>query len=303
MHDIEVDILNNIKTYGFDSDPSINNGLGGLWVNWRYGTSPLQVNVNGTGQTDEVSGDKLRHDPLTDLRYIHNLWSYKVQNPKDHQFDSEIARYTPIIKYEFANSHDERGWLFDEFIALYNLSKDTFYKDTALSLAKGYAKSFRSDVGSIYKTNSGHPQGSYRVDLVLESGCALIQAGKLFNNDQWMQDGMSIVNFVYTHAYIAQYHAFPDQMDQVLLPDGAVNPQESFYYDNTRQHYAVDGRQMQMGNISQIIISLLNVFQVTHNQDFLQKATDLLDTLSSRECFRNVGYNLWWLLLFSKLHW
>jgi hypothetical protein len=280
LHDIEVDILNNIKTYGFNNDPRINDGLGGLWVNWRYGSNPLQTDVNGTGETDEVSGNPLRHDPLTDLRYIHNLWSYKVLYPRDHQFDSEIARYTPIIKHEFADSHDERGWLFEEFIALYNLSKDTFYKDTALSLVRSYAKNFRSDVGSIYKTNSDHPQGSYRVDLVLEAGCALIQAGTLFNNEQWVQYGTSTVNFIYSHAYIAQYHAFPNQMDQVLASNGSVNTQEPFYYDKVRQHYVVSGNQMQMGNISQIIISLLDVFQITHNQDFLQKATDLLDSLS-----------------------
>lgn len=280
LHAIEVDILNNIKTYGFDNDPGVNNGRGGLWINWRYGSNPLQVDVNGTGETDDASGKALRHDPLTDLRYIHNLWSYKVQNPNDHQFDSEIARYTPIIKDEFANSRNERGWLFDEFVALYNLSQDTFYKDTALSLARSYSQNFHANVGSIYKTNNDHPQGSYRVDLVLESGCALLQAGTLFNNAEWVQQGTSIINFVFAHAYIAQYHTFADQMDQVLSPDGSVNPQEPFYYDNTRQYYAVNGRQMQMGNISQIIISLLHVFQVTHNQDFLRKATDLLDALS-----------------------
>ena len=72
-------------------------------------------------------------------------------------------------------------------------------------------------------------------------------------------------------------------MDQVLSSDGSVNPDEPFYYDHARQHYAVSGRQMQMGTISQIIISLLHVFQVTHNQDFLHRATELLDTLSLPE--------------------
>src|SRR5689334_15434557 len=42
-------MLNNVKTNGWDNNSAINNGLGGLWVNWRYGTSPLQVNLNGTG--------------------------------------------------------------------------------------------------------------------------------------------------------------------------------------------------------------------------------------------------------------
>ncbi|GAC1359032.1 MAG: hypothetical protein PVSMB5_02450 [Ktedonobacteraceae bacterium] len=278
-------MLNNIKTYGFNSDASINGGLGGLWVNWRYGTNPLQTNVNGTGETDEASGKSLRHDPLTDLRYLHDLWLYKAQNPSDNGFEGEITRYSPIVKYEFKNSHNERGWLYDEFIDLYNLSHDSFYKDTASSLATGFAKGFNSGVGSIYKTNSsGHAQGSYRVDLTLESGCALVQAGTLFNNPQWTQEGLSTIKFVYEHAYIQQYHIFPDQVDNVLNVDGSVNNQEQFFSGQSNADsgsYAIKGGQTQLGSISQIIISLLDTYRVTHSQDFLSKATDLLDSLSA----------------------
>ena len=284
ISNVEVDILTNIKTYGFNSDPSINGGLGGLWVNWRYGTNPLQTNVNGTGETDSMSGKSLRHDPLTDLRYLHDLWLYKSQNPADNRFEGEITRYTPIVKYEFKDSHNERGWLYDEFVDLYNLSHDSFYKDTASSLAAGFAKAFDAQVGSIYKPNSsGHAQGSYRVDLTLESGCALVQAGTLFNNPQWTQEGLSTIKFVYDHAYIAQYHIFPDQMDNVLNQDGSVNNQEQFFLGQSNSNggsYAVKGAQTQMGNISQIVTSLLDAYKVTHTQDFLNKATDLLDSLS-----------------------
>ncbi len=279
IHAVEVDILDNIKTHGFNSEPDINDGLGGLWINWRYGTNPLQTNVNGTGETDAASGKPVRHDELTDLRYMHNLWSYKAQNPDDASFDSEIARYTPIIKHEFTNSHNERGWLYDEFMDIYHLSHDTFYQDTALSLVKSYAHAFDPKVGSIYKVSSAHPQGSYRVDLTLERGCALIQAGSLFNNARWVQEGTSIVNFVYTHAYIAQYHTFPAQVDNVLLPDGSINPQELFFLGRLK-NYTVNGRLLQMGDISQMVISLLDTYQVTHKQDMLNKATDLLDPLS-----------------------
>src|SRR6266700_5699650 len=73
VHTVELDIMNNIKAHGFHTDPGINNGMGGLYINWRYGSNPLQVNVNGTGETDETSGATLRHDDLTDLRYLHNL--------------------------------------------------------------------------------------------------------------------------------------------------------------------------------------------------------------------------------------
>ena len=112
---IEIDILDNIQQNGWDNDPSINGVLGGLWINWRYGTNPLQVNFNGTASPDEIGGAPLRHDPLTDIRYLHNLWSYKSQNPNDTRFDGAISKFTALIKSEWANAHDaQRGWLYDE---------------------------------------------------------------------------------------------------------------------------------------------------------------------------------------------
>ena len=279
LHNIEVDLLNNIKDNGFDANSTLTHGLGGLWVNWRYGTHPLQTNVNGTGNPDDLNGNSLRHDELTDLRYLHNLWSYTRQNPSDTRFAGEIARYTPIIKTEFAHSHNERGWLYDAFIDLYSLSHDQFYQDTALSLANSYAKAYDTRVGSIYQISPAHPYGSYRVDLVIEAGCALIQAGFLFAKQDWQQMGTRIVNFVYTHAYIKQYHTFANQMDDVLLLDGTVNPHEQFYLGRTK-NYTVDGNQSQMGEISQIALSLLDAYNVTHEQDFLNKATELLNTYS-----------------------
>jgi hypothetical protein len=278
---IEQSILDNIKANGYNNNSSTNDGLGGLWVNWKYGSSPLQTNFNGSGSPDGDSVDPTRHDPYTDLRYLHNLWLYQSQNPNDTRYKSEIEKYTAIIKAEFNQSRDERGWLFDEeFMDLYNLSHDSFYKDTAISLVESYAQKFDPKVGSIYKTNDAHPLGSFRVDLVLESGCALIEAGTLFHNPEWLQKGQSIVNFVYTHTYIPQYHTFPGQVDRIHLEDGSVNPSEVFFSDQTNQSYTVSGNQISMGSISQIILSLLHTYQVTQNQAFLQKATDLLDQLS-----------------------
>ena len=119
-----------------------------------------------------------------------------------------------------------------------------------------------------------------------------MQAGTLFNNPQWTQEGTSTIQFIYSHAYISQYHMFPDQVDNVLNPDGSVNNQEQFFLGESTSngsHYAVKGGQTQMGNISQIVTSLLDAYQVTHTQDFLNKATDLLDSLS----LPNNPLNLW----------
>lgn len=280
---IEHSMLDNIANYGYNNSGNVNNGLGGLWVNWKYGSASIEAkNLNGSGVPDTSNSSSLRHDPETDLRYLHALWLYQSRNPNDTQYKSQIDKFTTIIKTEFNQSRDERGWLFDEeFMDLYRLSGDSFYKDTAMSLARSYAKNFDPKVGTIYKKNSGHPLGSYRVDLSLEAGCALIQAGTLFQNPTWVQEGQSTVNFIYDHAYIAQYHTFPAQVDEVHLPGGGVNPSEVFFSDSQNQDYTVAGNIMEMGALAQISFSLLNTYQVTHQQDYLNKATDLLDQLTS----------------------
>ncbi len=279
IRNVELDILNNIKSFGFNSDSQINNGLGGLYINWRYGTNPLQTNVNGSGETDDASGKSIRHDDLTDLRYLHNLWSYKVQNPTDTSFDSELSRYTSIVQHEFQNTRNERGWIYDELMDIYTLSHDNSYKDAALSLVRNYAKTFNTQIGSIYKKTSD-AQGTYRVDLVMEAGCALIQAGTLEGNDDWVQKGKSVVQFIYDHAYVPQYHTFPSSMGNVVQADGSLNQNQRFFVGRSKDNYDILGQQLRMGNISQIIISLLDAYQVSHDQNLLNKAVDLLDQFS-----------------------
>ncbi len=293
---IILEVLNNIKSNGFDHHPQINNGLGGLWINWLYGTHPLQTNFNGSGAPDGAAVNPPRHDPLTDLRYLHNLWLYKSLHPTDKQFDSEIARYTPIVKQEFAHSHNERGWLFDEFIDLYRLSKDSFYQDTAKSLASSYDKLYhRLNLGVIYEVDSNHPNGYYRVDLALEQGCALIQAGTIFNQPGWVADGKQMIQFVYNQAYIPTYHVFLYQMDNVLDANKKANPKETILrgmYGHTR----VDGGGVRIGEVALVILSMLHVYMVTHDETFLNRATDLITPLTAQNNLlglwdsQNLGY-------------
>lgn len=274
IHTVEREILDNMQANGFDADVTLNKGLGGLWVNWRYGTRPLQTNVNGTGEPDDP-GASPRHDPLTDVRYLHNLWSYTRQNPTDTRYERELARYTRIVTYEFANSRNERGWLYDEFMALYALSHDPSYRAIAYHLADSYARAYDARIGGIYHVSPLHPYGSYRVDFVLEAGCALMQAGVTFRKAQWLQDGRRVVQFVLRQAYIPRYHTFASQLDHVLSPDGSANPHPTFFFGNLK-NYAVFGGKVQMGGISQIVISLLHASLATNDRDLLQQATDVL---------------------------
>ncbi|HLZ61467.1 MAG TPA: hypothetical protein VKR06_31345 [Ktedonosporobacter sp.] len=277
---IILDMLTNIKANGYNGDPGVNKGLGGLWINWRYGTNPLEVNLNGSGYPDGDSKKPPRHDVLTDLRYIHALWLYKSQHPNDTQFDSEIARYTPIVKNEWAQPKNERGWLYDELIDIYHLSQNTFYQQAAHDLVSFYFTTlYHPATGLIYKVDAQHPQGFYRVDLALESACALIQASTVFNEPSWQDAGQKIIKNLYATAYLPQHHAFLYVLNNVIMPDGSMNMNPDIYR-GVSGHTKIEGAQVRMGAVAQQILSLLHVYIVTHDKTFLDHATDLLDPLT-----------------------
>jgi hypothetical protein len=280
---IALAMLRNIQTNGWDNNAAINNGLGGLWVNWQYGTHPLQVNFNGTGQPDGASVSPPRHDPLTDLRYLHALWLYRSQHPTDTQFNGDIAKYTPIVLLEFGDSSDERGWIFDELLDLWHLSQNPAFEAAARNLAQHDAATLaKSSVPVMLKTTANHPNGYYRVDLELESGCALIQAGTLFQQPAWVSQGQQTVAFIFSHAYVPQYHTLLFELDNVLQADGTVNPDETIYRD-TYQHTKVDGSLVQVGATALEVLSLLHAFMATHDQTLLHHATDLLAPLTAQD--------------------
>jgi hypothetical protein len=51
--DLILDMLRNVHSQGINRNPAVNHGLGGLWINWRYGSSPLQTNFKGSGPSPE----------------------------------------------------------------------------------------------------------------------------------------------------------------------------------------------------------------------------------------------------------
>jgi hypothetical protein len=288
-------MLRNIHTYGINRAAAINEGLGGLWINWRYGAKPPQTNFQGSGRTDEPS-DTPRHDVLTDFRYLHNLLLRRALRPADHEFDPDLDLFRQIVGREFANTRNERGWLYDELIDMYRLSKDDFFRRTARELAEAYATSMsKPPAGFLYKTSAAHPRGYYRVDLVLEAGCALIQAAREFHEPAWEAKGRAAVDFIYAHAYLPRYRTFLFIMDDLLLPDGTLNPNESIYRDNSGR-YLIDGGVVRMGSLGQMATSLLHAHMATGDKIFLHRATDLLDALSPEGNTlglwdeRNLGY-------------
>jgi predicted small lipoprotein YifL len=283
-----LNMLNNIKANGYDNDPAINNGLGGLWINWRYGTNPLQVNLNDSGDPDGPSVNPPRHDPLTDLRYVEALWMYKDRHPSDTQFDGELSRYSPIVKAEFGeDSHNQRGWVYDILIHIYHLSHDSFYQRAAHHLVDYlYNTYYHEDTGIFYQTKASIPNGYYRVDLALEDACAMLQEGTLSNQPEWKMAGHKILQQLYTTAYLPQYHQFLYMVSNIVLPDGRLNPAPTIYRDHQTH---VDGGQVRMGAVGLETLSLLHAYLVTHDHRLLDDATDMLDPLT----INNNALGLW----------
>lgn len=290
-----VSMLQNIRDNGWDGVTSvdgglgtnINNGLGGLWVNWRYGTEPLLVNFNGSGSPDGASVNPPRHDELTDMRYLHNLWWYKKFHPADTQFDADLLRYTAIVKYEFTtNVTNKRGWMYDEeLIPLWQLSGDDFYRQAAFNEATYFAdKLYRTNIGAYYDTNSTATNGYYRVDWQLEIGCALIHAGTIFTNSSWVTKGSNMVEFTYKHAYLTNYHHFLQDMSNVISTNGTAVSNEDIYVSG-----GTDGGAVRMSPLGQEALSLLHVYLVTSNQLYLNRAMDLL----TPETIETNSFGLW----------
>jgi hypothetical protein len=165
---------------------------------------------------------------------------------------------------------------------VYRLSGDSFYRHAAETLANYFAtRLYKPGIGAIYQTTVAHPNGFYRVDLALEVGCALIQAGTQFRRPDWTGEGQRIVQFVYSHAYVAQYHVLLLQMDNVLLSSGAPNPDETIYRDVFR-NFRIEGGSVKLGEVAQEALSLLHVYLVTGDTTYMNRATDLLSSFTAQ---------------------
>jgi hypothetical protein len=274
------DVLTNIRQNGHNPDPSINDGLGGLWINWRTGSNPLQTNLSSSGVAGTKNDDDgARHDELTDLRYLHNLWAYRSVYPDGLDVQGEIDRYTKIVAKGFASGRNERGWVYDLVNDLHRLSKEPFYEQLARRLATYYVNElFKPQLGSVCKIKKDRPRGSYRVDHAMCIGCALVQAGVTFGNDDWSQHGRQIIEFLYEQAYLPAYRTFPSELDHVLTEDGRPNQNARFFRPK-----GTEGGSAKPPALGQMALSLLHAHEATGEQQLLDRATDLLVPLTAAD--------------------
>jgi hypothetical protein len=284
------DVLSNICKNGFN--PEANDGLGGLFINWRYGSKPLLANNGRTLVRDgkvESSQESL-HDRLTDLRYLRGLFLYKKYSPSDHTFDNDVAKYTGIVRADFPDGTDERGWVFDEWLSMFALTGDKWYQQAALSAAAALEKKFyHPEVGALYKRNSGDQYGYYKPSEALGQAAALVKAGRGFQNPKWVEEGTRAAKFVIAHAYLPKYHVFLGNMDGVLNDDGKVQDNETILVKESSHGYTITGGTMRLGEIAECAQALTSIGRITADSEILNIARDMLDALSPN----NNSIGLW----------
>ena len=251
---------------------------GGLWVNWAVSaTGSLTTNYNGTGTPDAPAGSGARHDPATDLRYLHDLLTWQSQHPGDAQFAAQVSLYTSVVKQEFAHTKDLRGWYYDELSQIGRLSGDPWFTAAARYLAAAYAAEFNPRVGTIFQQDAAHPTGFYRVDWALEEGAALVEAGATFRQPTWVADGLSVLAFVRAHAYVAAQGTYLHAMKDILLPNGEVNPDEAIAYSDET---GGAGGTVVPSEIAQDAVSLLEASAAANDSALLTEGMDLLGAFS-----------------------
>lgn len=264
--------LANEARYGY------NPATKGLWVNWqRSADGTLETNYNGSGHPDPPAGHNARHDPATDLRFLHNLLQWRADHPGSGAFASTIACYTAVVKAEFAGTDDLRGWYYGELRAIGQLSGDAWFTRTADNLVASYERRFDPRVGTIFEEDREHPSGFYRTDWALEEGSDLVVAGTRTHHPKWVVNGLSVLSFVRAHAYLPASGTYLHSMSDVLLPNGTVNPNETMA---TSSDTAGNGRTIDPSEVAQDAVALMEAGEAGRDAALVAEGEQLLGAFS-----------------------
>jgi len=291
MSSLETTVLTNMQQDGIETLPNVNNGLGGLWINWQATASATTSNWTETPYnectatpSDSCTNNPPREDPLTDIRYLHNLYSYKNQTGST-SFDSQITTWNQITKTEYTNTRNQRGWIYDELIDLYRLSGDSWYANTADQLVNYYVNNYYNTTCNclVEKVNSTYPTGWYRPGDMLTAATAMIQEGERVGNQTWITDGYNSFNFIYNHAFLSSYDIFPEQMTGIFTDStlSTVNSNETFEYQYGSPTDRKRGTDIQMGEISQEAQMMVHAYQLTGDTLFKTVGEKMLDAETS----------------------
>jgi hypothetical protein len=264
------DVLLDIGTNGFNPQAPPVSGArqpGGLFINWRgtwsgdLATASANTNIQETGLSDQQAGSASRHDPLTDLTYLVNLFAYQAIQPDDREFAAAAARMEPIVKQEYGAEGYYRCWVYFQLRDLGSLQPAQGWDAFAARFAAGvYRHYYDSQAGTVADPRHG---GIYRTDYAAECGAMLIDAGQREHQAAWVSAGNSTLAHLIARAQNPNTHLFPLQMKVGPARDTVVQA------------------QLTIGEEAQLLNSFLDAYDLTGNKSYLDAAVQAVNSLYS----------------------
>jgi hypothetical protein len=261
------DILQSMHAHAFNPQAPPAKGAshpGGLFVNWRgtwngdLGTAASNTNVQTNGLSDSQAGANPRHDPLTDLVYLRNLYAYRASHPAHNEYAQDLDRMEPIVKEEYAQSSYYRCWVYFQFRDLDRLGPGRGWGAIAAHFASGaYQHFYDRQAGTFVDQGTS----TYRTDFAGECGAMLIDAGRRQGNADWTRAGGSTLSHLIQRAQNPTTHLFPLQMRLGQQQDTVVQA------------------QMKMGEEAQLLDSFLDAYDVTADRRYLTTAIQATESL------------------------
>jgi hypothetical protein len=228
---------------------------GGLFINWRgswngaAATAAANTNIQESGLTDQQAGSAPRHDPLTDLTYLVNLYAFQAIGPQNRAFAADAARMEPVVRQEWATASYYRCWVYFQFRDLDRLQPGHGWGAVADRFAAAvYKNYYDSQAGTIADLSHG---GVYRTDFAAECGAMLIDAGYREHDAALIAAGNSTLAHLLRQAQDPQTHLFPLQMQ--LGPDRDT----------------VMRAQLTVGEEAQLLNAFLDAYDLTGNKSYL----------------------------------
>lgn len=230
---------------------------GGLFINWKM-DDPSQTNIQSPGVDKIASGE---HDPQVDLLYLTALAEYSQLHPQDRTYDADQARMIASVLSDFKKYSMPKGWLYFYLRKAGLLLNNAALVNEADSLARSFnTYSYDATLGYIYYR--AHKPALYDTFQSLQCGAALVDAGIRLHQPDWVAAGQKTLDHIIAVGLNPTYHLFYDRM--VVYSEGQDRPQ-TFVTKPSTQGQAVE--------------ALVMVYTLTHRQQYLDIATQVLQSL------------------------
>jgi hypothetical protein len=238
---------------------------GGLYINWRGSwqgdpaSRAVNTNIQDSGLSDQQTGSQPRHDPLTDLVYLVNLYAYQAIYPGEQEFAQNTTTMERIVEQEYAKEGYYRCWVYFQLRDLAELQPSQGWEAIAARFAnRVYGYYYDPRAGTI--AEPGH-DGSYRTGFAAECGAMLIDDGERQHAAALTSAGNSTLTHLLRRARNPETGLFPIQMKLGSTRDTVVQA------------------QLKMGDEAQLLDAFLDAYDLTGNKSYLDAVVQAVNSL------------------------